>query len=78
MDNVTLNHTRALCARIYVEVDLSIDLVQGFPIVLSSTKCIWQEARYEKLGFYCRKCRVGEKRKEEVKQKEEKIWQPKV
>lgn len=54
-DNATLNHTRVTCARICVEVDLTMELMQGFPIVLSPTKCIWQEAKYEKPSYYCTK-----------------------
>lgn len=61
--------------------------VKGFPIVLSNTNCIRQEAKYEKLGFYCSKCfrqghmsvvcRVEEKKKDEGNLKGKKIWQPK-
>lgn len=55
-DNATLNRSRVTGERICVEVDLTEKATKGFPIVLSPTKCIWQEARYEKLGFYCLKC----------------------
>lgn len=83
-EDATINRTRATGARICVEVDLLADPVQKFPIVVSPTKCIWQEAIYEKLGFYCLTCfrqghtsvvcRVGDKRKEEGKQKEKCVW----
>ncbi|KAL5981088.1 hypothetical protein ACLOJK_029008 [Asimina triloba] len=54
-DNATLNRSRATCAGICVEIDLTIELVKGFPIVVSSTKRIWQEARYEnKATIDCR------------------------
>ncbi|KAK1578171.1 hypothetical protein Q3G72_028139 [Acer saccharum] len=87
-DNATLNRTRATGARIYVEVDLTMEPVKGFPILVSQTKCIWQEARYEKPGFYCMKChrqghtavvcRAGEGRKGVGKPKgETKVWQSK-
>ncbi|KAL5999560.1 hypothetical protein ACLOJK_037845 [Asimina triloba] len=87
-DNATLNRTRATGARICVEVDLTVEPVKGFPIVVSPTKCIWQEARYEKPGFYCMKChrqghtavvcRIGERLVFEGKPKEKsKTWQPK-
>ena len=79
-DNAMLNCTRASGARICVKVDLTLDLMKGFPIVLSPTQCIWQEAKYEKMGFYYSKCfrqghtsvvcRVGKKRKDDGKQKE--------
>lgn len=54
-DNATINRSRAIGARICVEVDLNEEPVQGFPIVMASTK-LWQEARYERQGFYCSKC----------------------
>ncbi|XP_042959294.1 uncharacterized protein LOC122294521 [Carya illinoinensis] len=86
-DNATLNHTRASGARIFVEVDLTMEPVKGFPMVVSPANCIWQEAKYERTGFYCSKCfrqghtsvvcRVGEKRKIEGKVKGKKIWQQK-
>ncbi|KAL6012411.1 hypothetical protein ACLOJK_002898 [Asimina triloba] len=87
-DNATLNRTRATGARICVEVDLTMEPVKDFPIVVSPTKCIWQEARYEKPGFYCMKChrqghtavvcRIGERLVFEGKPKEKsKTWQPK-
>ncbi|KAL5979501.1 hypothetical protein ACLOJK_019405 [Asimina triloba] len=86
-DNATLNRSRATGARICVEIDLTVEAVKGFPIVVSPTKCIWQDARYEKQGFYCTKCyrqghttvvcRVGERRKEVRKPKENITWQPK-
>lgn len=82
-DNATLNLTRVLGAWICVEVDLMTKLLQHFPIVLSPSKCIWQEAKYEKLGFYCQKCfhqghtsvvcRVGARRKDEGEKKEKLI-----
>ncbi|CAI9763515.1 unnamed protein product [Fraxinus pennsylvanica] len=55
MNNATLNRTRATGARIYVEVDLKEEPIQGFPIVMALKK-LWQEARYERHGFYCSKC----------------------
>lgn len=55
-DNATLNRSRATGARICVEVDLTVDPIKGFPIVLSCTRCIRQEAQYEKQGYYCMKC----------------------
>lgn len=55
-DNATINKTRALRARMCVEVDLSEDTVQGFPIVVLANTKIWPEAKYEKYGFYCMKC----------------------
>lgn len=74
---MTLNRTRATCAKICVKVDLTMEPMKGFPIVVSPSKCIWQETRYEKLGFYCNKCyrqgymaivcRVGENQKAEGK-----------
>ncbi|KAL5974752.1 hypothetical protein ACLOJK_031423 [Asimina triloba] len=87
-DNATLNRTRATGARICVEVDLSMETVKGFPIVVSPTTCIWQEARYEKPGFYCMKChrqghttvacRIEKRLNFEKKPKEKsKTWQPK-
>ncbi|KAL5977670.1 hypothetical protein ACLOJK_039198 [Asimina triloba] len=57
-DNATLNRTRASGARICVEVDLTMEPVRSFPIVVSPTK-------------------VGEKRKNEGKVKDNKIWQQK-
>lgn len=39
-DNATLNRTRATGVRICVDVDLSADLVQGFPIMVENKK-LW-------------------------------------
>lgn len=55
-NNATLNRMRAMSARIFVEVDFTMEPVKGFSIVVSLTKCIWQEAKYKKPRFYCRKC----------------------
>lgn len=55
-DNATLNRSRATGARICVEVDFKVESVKRFPSVVSPTKCIWQEVRYEKQGFYYMKC----------------------
>lgn len=52
MDNATLDCTHTSRARICMEVNLTMDPMQGFPIVVSNTKCIWQEAKYEKPGFF--------------------------
>lgn len=70
INNATLNKTRATRARLCVEVDLKEEPIKGFPIVVSTNRTIWQEAWYEKIGFYytkcCRQghtkmvCRVGE------------------
>lgn len=86
-DNATINRARAMGARICVEVDLSTEPVKGFSIVLSPKQCIWQEAKYEKLEFFCSKCcrqghtavvcRMGDKRKEDGNHKEKKVWKPK-
>ncbi|XP_035541717.1 uncharacterized protein LOC118344704 [Juglans regia] len=72
-NHATLNQTRATGACMCVEIDLKEDLVQGFPIVVSVNKTLWQAVKYEKLGFYCTKCcrqghtvavcRIGEYRK---------------
>lgn len=88
-DNATLNCTRAMGARICVEVNLTIVPIKGFPIVVLPKKCIWQEEWYEKPGFYSTKCynqghtdvvcKVGERRHSEGKPKElKKKWQPKI
>ncbi|KAK2662069.1 hypothetical protein Ddye_000643 [Dipteronia dyeriana] len=50
-NDVTLNRSRATGARFCVEVDLTVEPVKGFSIVVSPTICIWQEARYEKQGM---------------------------
>ncbi|CAI9769655.1 unnamed protein product [Fraxinus pennsylvanica] len=55
-DHATLNRTRASGARICVEIDLLADVVECFPITVGSTT-LWQCVQYEKLGFYCKKCR---------------------
>ncbi|XP_040996161.1 uncharacterized protein LOC121242352 [Juglans microcarpa x Juglans regia] len=55
-DQATLARSRATGARICVELNLSAELVQGFPIVVANKK-IWQPVKYEKLGYYCEKCR---------------------
>lgn len=83
-DNTTLNCSRAIGARICVEVDLTVEPVKGFPIVLALNQRICKDVKYEKPGFYCMKChshghtnvvcRVGEKRKENGKLKEKKVW----
>lgn len=67
---------------------MTVEPVKGFPIVVSPTKCIWQEARYEKQDLYCMKCywqghtvvvcRVGERCKEDGKPKDKRVWQPKT
>ncbi|KAK1577801.1 hypothetical protein Q3G72_024969 [Acer saccharum] len=87
-DNATINRTRASGARICVEVDLTMEPVKGFPLVLSPKQCIWQEVKYEKMGFFgskcCRQghtsavCRVEEKRRDDGKHYGNKIWKPKV
>lgn len=56
IDNATVNKTQASGARLCVEVDLLEEQIQGFPIIISATKKIWQEVRYEKQGSYCRRC----------------------
>lgn len=56
-DNATLNRTKTTSAQICLEVDLKEELVQRFSIMLSVTRNICQEAKYEKHGFYCTKCR---------------------
>lgn len=55
-DNLTLNKTKASGARICVEIDLLEEPIQNFLIGVSTHQKIWQEARYEKQGSYCRKC----------------------
>ncbi|XP_022889695.1 uncharacterized protein LOC111405160 [Olea europaea var. sylvestris] len=55
-DHATLNRTRATGARMCVELNLMDTVVKGFPISVSSTKTIWQKVRYEKMGYYCKKC----------------------
>ncbi|KAF5481437.1 hypothetical protein F2P56_002087 [Juglans regia] len=55
IDNATLHRTRASGARMCVEIDLTDEPVQSFPIVMANKK-IWQEVRYERPGFYCTKC----------------------
>ncbi|TXG59223.1 hypothetical protein EZV62_013796 [Acer yangbiense] len=87
-DNATINRTRALGARICVEVDLTMEPVKGFPFVLSPKQCIWQEVKYEKMGFFCSKCcqeghtsavcRVEERRRDDEEHYGNKIWKPKV
>ncbi|KAL5999682.1 hypothetical protein ACLOJK_037967, partial [Asimina triloba] len=61
-DNAALNRTRASGAHICVEVDLTMKPVRSFPI------CFRQ-------GHTSVVCRVGEKRKNEGKVKDNKIWQ---
>ncbi|TXG69366.1 hypothetical protein EZV62_004301 [Acer yangbiense] len=87
-DNATINRTRASGARICVEVDLTMEPVKGFPLVLSPKQCIWQEVKYEKMGFFCSKCcrqghtlavcRVEERRRDDGEHYGNKIWKPKV
>ncbi|CAI9778458.1 unnamed protein product [Fraxinus pennsylvanica] len=55
-DHATLNRTRASGACICVEIDLVAYMVECFPITFGSTT-LWQRVKYEKLGFYCKKCR---------------------
>ncbi|KAK1557069.1 hypothetical protein Q3G72_017380 [Acer saccharum] len=62
--------------------------VKGFPLVLSPKQCIWQEVKYENMGFFCSKCcrqghtsgvcRVEERRRDDGKHYGNKIWKPKV
>lgn len=83
MDNATLNWTRALGARICVEVDLSIELVQGFPLFYLPLSVFGKMHDMKKTRFYCHKCfrqehtfvvcRVGERRKADVQRKEKQI-----
>lgn len=54
-DNATLHRTRASGARMCMEIDLIDEPVQGFPIMVANKK-FWQEARYERQGFYYVKC----------------------
>ncbi|KAL5982265.1 hypothetical protein ACLOJK_016336 [Asimina triloba] len=63
-DNATLNRTRASGARICVEVDLTLEPVKSFPI------CSRQ-------GHTSIVCRVGEKRKNEGRVNDNKIWHQK-
>lgn len=64
--------------------------MQGFPIMVSTKKTIWQEVKYEKLGFYCSKCcreghtevvcRIGEYRRpsgREGNRNKKKVWKEK-
>lgn len=55
-DHATLKRTRAMGARMCVEVDLLDKVVKGFPIAVSPMKTISQEVRYEKTGYYCKTC----------------------
>lgn len=55
-DNAMLNCMRASGACICVEVDLQEEPVKGFSISISNDEIFWQEARYEKHGYYCRNC----------------------
>ncbi|KAG7970202.1 hypothetical protein I3843_07G070600 [Carya illinoinensis] len=55
IDNATLHRTRASGARLCIEIDLTEEPMQHFPIVVVNRK-FWQEARYERPGFYCKKC----------------------
>lgn len=83
--NATINHTHASGVQICVEVDLNMEPMRGFPIVLSTIHCIWQLAKYEQPSFYCLKysrqghtsvvCRVGVKRKDDERVKGKKVWQ---
>lgn len=55
-DNATLYRTKAIGARICVEVDLKEDPVKSFPSVVGQQNHVWQEVVYENRDFYCRKC----------------------
>lgn len=82
-----LNRTRVTKARICVEVDLTLKSVKGLPIVVLPTNCFWQEAKYEKPGFYCMNCcrqghttivcHVGEHKRADGKPNENKFWKQK-
>jgi hypothetical protein len=55
VDNATLHRSKATDAWIYVEIDLTDDPIQGFPIVVANKK-FWQEVRYKRPNLYYTKC----------------------
>ncbi|KAF5450314.1 hypothetical protein F2P56_030677 [Juglans regia] len=55
IDNATLHRTRVSGAQMCVEIDMTDEPVQRFPIVMGNKK-IWQEVWSERPGFYCTKC----------------------
>lgn len=55
-DNATLYQTIAICARLFVEVDLLKDLVECFPLRFNNKPDRWQAVMYEKPILYCTHC----------------------
>lgn len=54
--NAMLYQTRAVGARICVEVDLLTEPVKDFQLKLGQCHTVWQEVMYEKPISYCTKC----------------------